>query len=65
MKENNTDIPFQVQTLIDAMKNKKEGDHIRGNYRMRLDSIRKAIDQAIRDFDNEVSSTMLPKRAKR
>ena len=58
MKEQNQfDVPFQVQTLITTLKDKKERVHIRGNYRMRLDGIRKAIDKAIADYDVSVCAT--------
>lgn len=51
-KENNM-VPFQVQNVIDNMLNKKENVHLRGNYRFRLESIRAAIDSAIKQYDNE------------
>ena len=58
MKEENLlDVPFQVQTLIASLKDKKERVHIRGNYRMRLEGIRKAIDKAILDYDTEMGTT--------
>ena len=65
MKEQNQfDVPFQVQTLITTLKDKKERVHIRGNYRMRLDGIRKAIDKAIFDYDVEMG-TVQPLRYKK
>ena len=48
------EVPFQVQTLISSLKNKGERVHVRGNYRMRLDGIRKAIDKAIVEYDQEM-----------
>jgi hypothetical protein len=51
---NNFEIPFQVQSLIDTLRNKKEYTHVRSNYRMRLGGIRSAIDAALNDFDNEM-----------
>ena len=59
MKEENSqfDVPFQVQTLISSLKDKKERVHIRGNYRMRLEGIKKAIDKAITDYDVEMGSS--------
>lgn len=59
MKEENSqfDVPFQVQTLITSLKDKKERVHIRGNYRMRLDGIRRAIEKAITDYDVEMGSS--------
>ena len=65
MKEENSqfDVPFQVQTLITSLKDKKERVHIRGNYRMRLDGIRRAIEKAITDYDVEMGSS--PSKAKK
>lgn len=58
MKEDNHfEVPFQVQQLLVALKDKKERVHIRGNYRMRLDAIKNAIDKAIRDYDTEMGTT--------
>lgn len=51
------DVPFQVQMVIDSLKNKNERATIRGNYRMRLEGIRKAIDTAINEYDNEMGAT--------
>jgi hypothetical protein len=48
------DIPFQVMHLIDQMLNKQDNVHVRANYRQRLDSIRKTIDQSIKKYDNEM-----------
>lgn len=62
-EENQYEIPFQVQTLIETLRNKKERVHIRGNYRMRLEGIKKAIDKAIIDYDAEMGLA-LPKLKK-
>ena len=56
MKDNQFEIPFQIQTLIESMQNKKETEHIRNNYRMRLDSIRNAINRAILEHDLEMGT---------
>jgi hypothetical protein len=56
------DVPFQVQMVIDSLKNKKERPTIRGNYRMRLEGIRKAIDNAINEYDVEMGTTSFRKR---
>lgn len=56
-EENQFEVPFQVQTLIATLRNKKERVHIRGNYRMRLEGIRKAIDKAILEYDQEMIQT--------
>ena len=56
MPDNQFEVPFQVQSLIVSLKNKKENVHVRGNYRMRLDAIKKAIDSAIQEYDVEMGS---------
>jgi hypothetical protein len=48
-------IPYQVQSMLDGLLNKKDNVHVRSNYRMRLDTIRREIDDAIRSYDNEVA----------
>ncbi len=63
-EENQFELPFQVQTLITSLKDKKERVHIRGNYRQRLDGIRRAIDKAIYDYDTEMG-TVQPLRFKK
>ena len=55
-EENRFDVPFQVEQLLNALKDKNERVHIRGNYRMRLDGIRKAIDKALNDYDTEMGT---------
>ena len=50
------EVPFQVQMVIDSLRNKNERASIRGNYRMRLEGIRKAIDTAINDYDTEMGT---------
>lgn len=55
------EVPFQVQTLIATLSDKKERVHVRGNYRMRLESIRRACEKAIIDYDIEMG-TMKPPR---
>ena len=60
MKEEHFDVPFQVQTLIATLKDKKERVHIRGNYRQRLVAIKTAIDNAIVDYDREMGNVVSP-----
>lgn len=55
------DVPFQVQMVIDSLKNKNERPTIRGNYRMRLEGIRKVIDKAITDYDVEMGTVQPPR----
>ena len=55
-EENQFDVPFQVQQLLSALKDKKERVHVRGNYRQRLEGIRMAIDKAIFDYDVEMGT---------
>ena len=63
-EENNFDVPFQVQTLIASLQNKNERVHIRGNYRMRLESIRRATEKAIADYDIEMGTVKPPRYGK-
>ena len=63
-EENQFDVPFQVQQLLSALKDKKERVHVRGNYRMRLDAIKRAIDNAINDYDTEMGTANTFKRRK-
>jgi hypothetical protein len=63
-EENQFDVPFQVQQLLSALKDKKERVHVRGNYRMRLDAIKRAIDTAINDYDTEMGTANTFKRRK-
>jgi hypothetical protein len=53
MNDESHNIPFQVQSLIDSMMDKKEKSHIRDNYRMRLESIRDSIDASLRKYKND------------
>jgi hypothetical protein len=55
MKDESYNVPFQVQNLIDSMMNKNERSHIRDNYRVRLESIRDAIDNSLKKYKNEDS----------
>jgi hypothetical protein len=61
-EENQFEVPFQVQTLITSMKDKKERVHVRGNYRQRLDAIRSTIDREVREYDIEMGNIQDPKR---
>jgi ADP-dependent phosphofructokinase/glucokinase len=63
MKEENNqfDVPFQVQTLIASMRDKKERVHVRGNYRQRLAAIKTAIDNALVEYDREMGNVIAPK----
>ena len=62
-EENQFEVPFQVQQLLMALKDKKERVHVRGNYRMRLEGIRKAIDKAIMDYDTEMGTTTMRRKS--
>jgi hypothetical protein len=68
MKNDNNDVdvelPFQVQNLIDQMLNKSDNLYIRGNFRSRLGQITKAVDQAIKKYDNELMVTNISKNRK-
>lgn len=61
MKEN-LSLPFQVETLIRNLLDKKENVYIRNNFRLTLDNTRIAIDKAIKQFDNEYSMEQAKKR---
>ena len=50
----NHEVPFQVEHLINSLLNQKENIHIRGNYRNRLETIKEAIDKAVKKYDNEL-----------
>lgn len=54
---NEHEIPFQIEHLIKSLLNKSENIHIRGNFRVRLDTVRKAIETAIRKYDDELVMT--------
>lgn len=47
-------LPFQVESVIESMMNKKDPAHIRYNYRMRLEGIRDAIDRSLKKYDEEM-----------
>ena len=63
-EENQFEVPFQVEQLLNALKDKRERVHIRGNYRMRLEAIKNAIDKAVRDYDTEMGTVNTFKRRK-
>jgi len=64
MSDSNHNIPFQVENLIQNMMNKSEREHVRENYRMRLESIRDAIDASLKKYRND-SFMNVPVRKKR
>lgn len=64
MSNLNHNIPFQVENLIQNMMNKSEREHVRENYRMRLESIRDAIDASLKKYRND-SFMNVPVRKKR
>lgn len=53
MRDESHNIPFQVQHLIDNMLNKSERYYIRDNYKIRLESIRDAINVSLQKFNKE------------
>lgn len=63
--EKQTNIPFQIQHLIQEMLNPRDNVYVRGNYRVRLDEIRKELDVAIRKYDDEVAMANTGKRKRR
>ena len=60
-EENQYEVPFQVQTLIELLQDRKERVHVRGNYRQRLAAIKTAIDNAIVEYDREMGNVVAPK----
>lgn len=48
------EVPFQIEHLINSLLNQKENVHLRQNYRMRLETIKEAIDKSIKKYDNEL-----------
>ena len=63
--EKQTNIPFQIQHLIQEMLNPRDNVYVRGNYRMRLDEIRKELNIAIQKYDDEVSVANMGKKKRR
>lgn len=63
MKDQSHNIPFQVQSLIDSMMSKGEIQHVRDNYRNRLESIRDAIDLSLKKYKTEEIMNHNRKRA--
>jgi uncharacterized protein HemX len=59
------ELPFQVQSLIDQMLNKKDNIYVRGNLRSRLDQMRMAVNEAIKKYDNELMLANTEGRKKR
>lgn len=51
MSIENVVLPAPIKKLIDDLANRNNPDHVRQNYRMRLDIIRREIDSAINTFD--------------
>jgi hypothetical protein len=56
-EENQYEVPFQVLTLINSMKDKNERVNIRSNYRTRLIGIQNAITMALNEYDYEMGNT--------
>ncbi len=52
-----SNIPFQVENLINSLLNKNENIYIRGNYRPRLQEIKDAIEKSLDKYDREVQMT--------
>lgn len=63
--ERNNNVPFQVQQLMQSLLNPRDSVHLRGNYRLRLVSIRDEIDKAIRRYDNELMLSGAPRGKKK
>lgn len=63
-EEDINQLPYQVRILIDSLLDKTEKVHIRGNYRMRLESIKRAAEKAIVDYDIEMGNVKPPRYGK-
>ena len=63
-EENQFDVPFQVQNIINAMKDKNERVNIRGNYRTRLIGIQNAIAKALNEYDYEMGTTVQKRKTR-
>ena len=50
----NNEVPFQIENLINSLLNKNENIYIRQNYRVRLETIKEAIDKSLKKYDNEL-----------
>ena len=50
----NNEVPFQIENLINNLLNKNENIYIRQNYRVRLETIKEAIDKSLKKYDNEL-----------
>jgi hypothetical protein len=61
----NQNIPFQVQNLIESIGNKKENVYLRGNYRLRLNEIKIAVEKAMKTYDEEVFAADMNARRKK
>lgn len=48
-----SDLPHQVQSLIDGINNTKDSVFIRDNFKNRLVDIRDAIDKSLKRFEAE------------
>jgi hypothetical protein len=57
MRSKMSNIPFQVENLINSLLNKNENIYIRGNYRPRLQEIKDAIEKSLDKYDREVQMT--------
>lgn len=65
MNERNNNVPFQVQQIIQSLLNTNDSVHLRGNYRLRLITIKDEIEKAIRRYDHELAFTGSAKNRKR
>lgn len=61
----NSEVPFQIEHLINNLLNKSENVYIRQNYRARLESIKDAIDKSLKKYDNELYATNTQGKKKR
>ena len=50
----NNEVPFQIENLLNSLLNKNENIYIRQNYRVKLETIKEAIDKSLKKYDNEL-----------
>ena len=62
--ENQVELPFQLQHIIDQMLNKNDNYHVRGNFKIRLSQIKDAVDKAIQKYDSEGNVVPFKKKRK-
>ena len=63
--DNLFEVPFQLQALLNSLKDQNEKVHVRGNYRMRLEGIKHVIDKALMEYDLEMGKAPAQQKFKK